>query len=751
MPASLKVIALISGGKDSLFSILHCVANGHTVVALANLYPPASPDNDEDLNSYMYQTVGHSIIPLYKEALGIPLFRQEIRGSAVNSARDYSTQEDDETEDLIPLLRKVMEAHPEANAVSTGAIFSTYQRTRVESVAVRLGLITLSYLWQYPLLPPYTQSSLLTDMQTVGQDARIIKVASGGLDESFLWANVADSGTIGRMKKAIGRFSETGDGALLGEGGEFETLAVDGPGVLWRKRIVVEGDGVRVHGGGTALWKGGDARVVEKVGGEDVGLEGLRRPPLFDEEFERIMGMKLDTGAGVISLPLQDPIGTELLRPTNTLSLQANLFTFCNITGESAPGHVPTPKSQLANILLRLERVLHLHALPKQSITHCTLLLRNMADFTALNAVYAKYFAYTNPPARATVAVGSSMPAPFDVMLSIVAHKGVERTGLHVQSQSYWAPANIGPYGQAITVPVLACRPGAGAEAEFEDKMVEAGREVHIAGQIPLVPASMDLYTSATDSSDAFSAAALLSLQHLWRIGRATHVRWWPAAVAFLPYSKDRALQESRICVAQAAWRAIHTLAATAEGAGEEEEEVVDAWDRKNLYMHTTFSDQIPPRSMPDWEVADLVPPCFVVEVESLPRAAPIEWSCLGLDASRIRFFSSSSSSSPIDPSPTFPDTSTSELPSSTPTAPDRVPVQYRTIEITHGEQPVSQLIEMGKWSFGTLYIVDGAQVLSERDIAALGGVQWIPCKRVWGQGAREVRAVLVGRVDGME
>jgi diphthine-ammonia ligase len=154
---NLQVIALISGGKDSLFSILHCIANGHDVVALANLYPSAEQNpEDEDINSYMYQTVGHSIIPLYAEVLGIPLYRQPIVGSAANSSRDYAPQvvvaaaaereasttskptEDDETESLIPLLQRIKDEHPGANAVSTGAILSTYQRTRIESVAIRL-------------------------------------------------------------------------------------------------------------------------------------------------------------------------------------------------------------------------------------------------------------------------------------------------------------------------------------------------------------------------------------------------------------------------------------------------------------------------------------------------------------------------------------------------------------------------------------------------------------------------------------
>jgi len=89
---SLNVIGLISGGKDSFFSLLHCLANNHRVIALANLYPPAvsSPEDDvEDENSFMYQTAGHAVIPLYSEALGLPLYRQEILGLALNQSKDY--------------------------------------------------------------------------------------------------------------------------------------------------------------------------------------------------------------------------------------------------------------------------------------------------------------------------------------------------------------------------------------------------------------------------------------------------------------------------------------------------------------------------------------------------------------------------------------------------------------------------------------------------------------------------------------
>jgi diphthine-ammonia ligase len=305
MAESLNVIALISGGKDSFFSLLHCLYNGHKVVALGNLYPAVVPphpdskeasnhgdelDDEHDLNSFMYQTVGHTVIPLYGKALGIPLYRQQIVGTAIQTGTSYghteaqyagkseldsgslgipqcpTDQEEDETESLMPLLRRIMQEHPEANALSSGAILSTYQRTRLESVALRLGLIPLAYLWQYPVIQPDTQTSLLQAMNQCGLDARIVKVASGGLDESFLWENVAHSRVMRRIENSMRRFGTNGDGAVLGEGGEFETLVVDGPPPLFKSRIEISGDQRKIvrEGGGSAWLRFLNAGLVEK-------------------------------------------------------------------------------------------------------------------------------------------------------------------------------------------------------------------------------------------------------------------------------------------------------------------------------------------------------------------------------------------------------------------------------------------------------------------------------------------------------
>jgi diphthine-ammonia ligase len=75
-----------------------------------------------------------------------------------------------------------------------------------------------------------------------------------------------------------------------------------------------------------------------------------------------------------------------------------------------------------------------------------------MDIFPLVNAVYSGFFG-SSPPARACVAV--DLPHPIRVRLdctAFVERIPTDRQALHVQGLSYWAPANIGPYSQAITV-----------------------------------------------------------------------------------------------------------------------------------------------------------------------------------------------------------------------------------------------------------------------------------------------------------
>jgi diphthine-ammonia ligase len=719
--ASLQVIALVSGGKDSFFSILHCLAAGHTVVALANLHPPVPDDGShhEDLNSFMYQTVGHSVIPLYAEATGIPLFRQEILGGAVNSQRDYAVPQSgshlEETESLVPLLRKIKAAIPGANAISTGAILSTYQRTRVESVALRMGLTPLSFLWLYPVLSPYSQSILLHDMRAVGQDSRIIKVASGGLDETFLWQNVADIRTISRLGKAMARFCENGDGAVLGEGGEFETLAIDGPDILWKKKIEIEPDRVIQGEGGEAIWEGKSARLVEKDS-RTGGLEALRIPELWDDEFKKVL------------LTLTEPHTPSLLpEPTNANATNLDYSSqhhksnkVITIANQTSAGLEPA--AQLKSILNSVVDALAQDNLKTLDILSTTLILRSMSEFAAVNAVYGPFFTDPNPPSRVTVACGNRLPQGVDVMLSIIAaNKQAKRNGLHVQSRSYWAPANIGPYSQAISIPLLS-----------DDDEPSGTEIVHIAGQIPLVPMSMELY-----NEHGFKGQTLLALQHLTRIGRTMKVGRWVAGVAFIS-ACDANEAYTRVQTAQAAWSAIHTANRVPEedidrNSDTEQARAVDPWDMRNLHGALAFDDSTfrSPIPNPDILAPDtaITPPCFVVQVSQLPRDAPIEWSALGLASPT----SGSISSPPVSG---YPKTYRTEI--------KNTAVRFEAVEVTEKWNAELPMWSTESWEHATLYAAPGFP--STAGGGSLMGVSVVPCDAVWGHGGEKVRGVLVGR-----
>lgn len=66
----------------------------------------------DEIDSYMYQTVGQDAIELVAQALEVPLYRGLISGAAINQGSEYGTRDasykggvhGDETEDLFELL-----------------------------------------------------------------------------------------------------------------------------------------------------------------------------------------------------------------------------------------------------------------------------------------------------------------------------------------------------------------------------------------------------------------------------------------------------------------------------------------------------------------------------------------------------------------------------------------------------------------------------------------------------------------------
>lgn len=87
----------------------------------------------DELDSMMFQTVGHEGVAVYAEAMGLPLYRTSTRGEAFSRSLEYEQCSGDEVEDLFQLLGKVKEEMG-VEGVSVGAVLSNYQRIRVEHV-----------------------------------------------------------------------------------------------------------------------------------------------------------------------------------------------------------------------------------------------------------------------------------------------------------------------------------------------------------------------------------------------------------------------------------------------------------------------------------------------------------------------------------------------------------------------------------------------------------------------------------------
>ena len=67
----------------------------------------------DELDSFMFQTVGHQGIEFIGKAMGLPLYREPTFGRSKMNEKNYTPTEDDEIEDLYRLLKnaKVKIAH----------------------------------------------------------------------------------------------------------------------------------------------------------------------------------------------------------------------------------------------------------------------------------------------------------------------------------------------------------------------------------------------------------------------------------------------------------------------------------------------------------------------------------------------------------------------------------------------------------------------------------------------------------------
>jgi ABC transporter with metal-binding/Fe-S-binding domain ATP-binding protein len=226
----MRVAVLFSSGKDSCFACYKAMKE-HEVVCLITLI-------SKNPESYMFHTPNIHLTKAQAKAIGLPLVEIETEGKKEEELKD---------------LRKAIEIAREKfkiEGVVTGAVQSNYQMTRIQRICGELGLKCFNPLWQV------NQKEYMREFLSLGFKAIISGVFSYPFDESWL-GRPMDEKTIEELVKLSEQFGIT----LVGEGGEFESLVLDGPIFKKRIEIVRASKEYKNYNGVYKVW---DVRLVEK-------------------------------------------------------------------------------------------------------------------------------------------------------------------------------------------------------------------------------------------------------------------------------------------------------------------------------------------------------------------------------------------------------------------------------------------------------------------------------------------------------
>lgn len=216
----MRVAVLVSGGKDSTLALYHTLESKHEVACLASIIPLKE-------DSWMFHYPNIRLVDLFSEAVGIPLVKAESPGV-----------KEEEVEDLKRLIERL-----NVEGVVTGAIASTYQKSRIDMVCEQLGLKSIAPLWHRDPL------TILKELVDLNFNAIITGVYAYGFTKEWLGKRI-DARAIGALEELNKQYGVS----LVGEGGEYETLVLDGP--IFKKRIkIVDTETVWKHESGCFLVK----------------------------------------------------------------------------------------------------------------------------------------------------------------------------------------------------------------------------------------------------------------------------------------------------------------------------------------------------------------------------------------------------------------------------------------------------------------------------------------------------------------
>jgi len=199
-----RVAALFSGGKDSTYATYLAMQRGWDVTHLLSIVP-------EDRDSMLFHVPNLHLTPLLAKAMGLPLLQESASAGEAGE---------------LEALRRIF-ARVQVDGVVVGAIASDYQHERVNRVAAETGLRVFAPLWRHD------PRRLVRDYLAAGMEIVFSSVSAEGLDASWLGRRW-DDGVV----EDLLRLQDRRGVHPCGEGGEFETLVLEGPMFSKRVRVV---------------------------------------------------------------------------------------------------------------------------------------------------------------------------------------------------------------------------------------------------------------------------------------------------------------------------------------------------------------------------------------------------------------------------------------------------------------------------------------------------------------------------------
>ncbi|MEI7718946.1 MAG: diphthine--ammonia ligase [archaeon] len=194
----MKLGILFSGGKDSTYATLVARKEGHSIECLISLW-------SKNQDSFMFHTPAIELTKKQAECMGIPLIIQETRG-----------EKEIELKDLEKAIKLAIKKY-KIEGIVTGAVESVYQASRVQNICNKLNIECFNPLWQK------NQIEILEDLVKNNFEVVISGVAAYPLDKTWVGRRIDK-----KFIEEISVLSKKYKINPAGEGGEFESLVLDG-------------------------------------------------------------------------------------------------------------------------------------------------------------------------------------------------------------------------------------------------------------------------------------------------------------------------------------------------------------------------------------------------------------------------------------------------------------------------------------------------------------------------------------------